>query len=89
MYTKLVNRCYNLSAIQRLPEARPAGAPVRVVQEVEAHFGALPRDVVDFDRYLPATFLVEHGPAVFVGLSGVQSALERFEKLFADINALL
>ena len=27
MYTKLVNRCYNLSAIQRLPEARPPALP--------------------------------------------------------------
>jgi predicted ATPase len=87
LYIKLVNRAYDLKTTNRLPDAKPAGAPNRVILEVEDHFRALPATVPEFDHFTPSRFLIEH-PTDFSG-SAVDAALDNFERLFVDANSLL
>ena len=86
-YIDLVRRTYHLSKTQSLPAKIKKTAPVRAVKEVEEHFRTLPASVAEFDHYRPAEFLLlndadEKAP-------GLAEALDRFEKLFADLNAFL
>lgn len=89
LYVELVNHCYSLDDGNRLPEARPEGAPTRVVKEVEEHFRTLPPGVPEFDHLTPALYLLEHGAELRGMVSGGDGALDRFEALFKDLNALL
>jgi len=86
-YVGLVNACYKLEGKTALPAAKPAGAPARVVNEVEEHFRTVATAGSDFDHYRPAEFLTQQG--VGYTLPGLDKALERFDKLFTDLNALL
>lgn len=87
LYVRLVNAAYELKAARRLKDRRPADAPVRVVAEVEDHFRTLPDDVPEFDHFAPAAYLIAR-PAEF-DVPEVEGALERFERLFVELNALL
>jgi hypothetical protein len=86
-YRELVGLAYNLTAGQLLPETRPPAAPLRVVKEMEAHFGILPPEVENFDHYRPSEFLLEAGSSF--SLPDLEKALDRFEKLFKDLNGML
>jgi len=86
LYVDLVNKTYNLSGAQALPAA--STTPGRVVKEVEEHFRLLPPSSEEFDHFGPAAFLTENGPA-FVNSPEMKDALDRFEKMFNDFNALL
>jgi hypothetical protein len=86
-YIALVNACYKLEGKFAIPVAKPAGAPARVVNEVEEHFRTVATTGDEFDHYRPAEFLTQQG--VSYSLPGLDKALERFGKLFTDLNALL
>ncbi len=86
-YRELVHRAYELASSSHLPAVRPAQASVRVVKEVENHFATLPPEVPAFDHYKPAEFLTLQGAGI--ELPGLELALEHFEGLFKDLNALL
>ena len=45
------------------------------------------RSIDEFDHYRPAEYLTEQGQDV--ELEGLADALDRFEKLFAELNAAL
>ncbi len=85
-YVNLVNTAYSLSGGNEMPAIKVAGTPERVVQETEAHFRTLSAGVPNYDHYAPARYLIEHAPT-FEAVEG--GALDRFEKLFVDLNALL
>ena len=85
-YVQLVKSTYALSAKDALPKARPEDAPSRVVAEVEQHFKTLPPEVPEFDHFPPARHLLENPSALD---NDFEAALERFEKLFVALNALL
>jgi len=86
-YIELVNATYELKGSQALQVDRPPTVPMRVVEEVEDHFKVLPADAPEFDHYAPAAHLIANpGDLTFRGRG---AALDRFEKLFADINDLL
>ncbi|MTD57821.1 ATP-dependent nuclease [Amycolatopsis pithecellobii] len=86
-YVALVNKAYGLTAAQVLPEQKPEDSPQRATAEVEEHFRVLPSSVAEYDHYAPARYLLEHSGELM--LPGVEEALDRFEKLFADLNKLL
>ncbi|MCF7962595.1 MAG: AAA family ATPase [Pirellula sp.] len=86
-YIAIVNECYGLKAKQSLPAKKPANAPVRVVKEVEEHFRTIAITGDEFDHFRPSEFLTQKGTAYTP--EGLDSALERFEKLFQDLNSLL
>ncbi len=65
----------------------PSGE-ARVISRVQEHFRLLPASVPEFSHYDPAVFLVENGNQ-FADVSGLNEALDRFERVFKDFNALL
>jgi hypothetical protein len=88
-YVALVNKCYDLAAQQSLPVKKPGKAPQRVIEEVEAHFATLPPDTPNFDHYTPSVCLVERGEEIAKLMPDLDTALDRFETLFKELNALL
>ena len=87
LYVELVNACYGLSG-QQVASAPTANS--RVLKHIEEHFRTLPNTVPEFDHYSPSAYLVEHRSAFFKGKKKMLAdALDRFEKLFTDLNGLL
>lgn len=89
LYTTLVNRAYALDDKHSLPVQKPDGAPLCALKEVEAHFRTLPPNLPEFDHYTPAAFLVERTAELRQDPLDLEPSLERFEKLFRDLNKLL
>ena len=89
LYIELVNQCYNLEGNLRIPDDRPLDAPKCVVKEVENHFATLPTEIPEFDHYTPSLFLMENTSSLRDSLPEFEQALNRFEKLFSDLNSLL
>ncbi len=46
-------------------------------------------DVPEFDHFAPAAHLFEKRTGLFKSLPDVEPALDRFEKLFTDLNGLI
>lgn len=88
-YIDLVNRAYALDGLRRLPATKPEGEPALVVREAEAHFRLLPVGTPEFDHYRPAEYLMVSGGRIKKTLPELDVALDRFEKLFTDLNKLL
>jgi hypothetical protein len=88
-YVELVKRTYSLDAATEVPITKPADAPILVLKEVEAHFAVLPPGTPEFDHYRPAEYLTVRGASLKSGLPDLDGALDRFEALFRDLNALL
>jgi len=89
IYVPLVNSCYGLDDDRRVPLVRNEGETRRLVEEVTDHFRALPADVESFDHYTPARHLSEHPEVAERDSDALMAALERFERLFVDLNSLL
>lgn len=88
-FVELVNKAYGLAPGHRLPDVKPSNAPMLALTEVEDHFNVLPPDVDEFDHYHPAEYLMVNGAKLKKALPELDAALDRFEKLFADLNQLL
>ncbi|ANZ36959.1 hypothetical protein BBK82_13635 [Lentzea guizhouensis] len=86
-YTELVKATYGLTAKQAMPKTKPGDAPERVTSEVEDYFRTLPARVPEYDHFAPSRYLLEQ--ASKLTLPGQDEALNRFEKLFEDLNGLL
>ena len=86
-YVKLINECYSLVETEKLPEAKADSAPLRVMEEVENHFGQKVTGT-KFDHFTPAFFLIENRNKL-QGSPQLDQALDRFEKIFRDLNHLL
>lgn len=89
LYIYLVNKCYGLTGSKKLPEERPAGAPTRVIAEVEEHFRTLPASIQEFNHYYPASFLFENSTSIKEKFPDLSESVSRFEALFNDLNGLL
>ena len=88
LYSELVNEAFGLPPTQWMNRSRADDAPVRVVREVEDHFKLLPVNAPKFDRFVPAAHLIEHKSA-FGADPRLDSALDRFAKLFDTLNSFL
>jgi predicted ATPase len=82
-YIALVKQAYKL---QTLAVADPGTD--RVVMDVEDAFRVLSSPTPEFDHFFPASFLIEN-PGILKSLPSYAEALDRFEKLFTDLNRLL
>jgi hypothetical protein len=82
-YIALVKQAYNLPVLK---VASPGTE--RVVKDVEDAFRLLPPSTPEFDHFFPSSFLIEK-PAVLKSLPSYKEALDRFERLFKDLNTLL
>jgi hypothetical protein len=92
LYRELVTGAYELqeSTILEGDGTTASGGPApRVVTEVEQHFASMPPWAPRFDSFAPASYLFENTATLRLGLPGLEEALDRFEKLFRDLNSLL
>ncbi|MBL7188630.1 MAG: AAA family ATPase [Phycisphaerae bacterium] len=87
-YAGLVNLCYKLPRRHRLPVLDPLEEPKRLFRQVEEHFAAVGLGLGAFDRYRPAEFLAENARKCAKKLPDLSEAMDRFERVFAEINAL-
>jgi predicted ATPase len=85
-YVALVNAAYELGS--KAIGAKPAGAPERVVKEVEDYFALLPPKYEEFSHQFPAEWLYMH-EGQGTKLSGFTDAKNRTEKLIVELNALM
>lgn len=88
-FITLANKCYHLTGNRKLPAQKPSKAPIRVLKEVEDKFGIMPPKTPEFDHYEPALYLIENTVELTSELPDLNNALNRFEKLFEDLNKLL
>ncbi|UCG57238.1 MAG: AAA family ATPase [Phycisphaerales bacterium] len=88
-YFALVNKCYKLPRRRRLVPTAGATSYVGVVQEAQARFATTGNEVAPFDPYVPAEYLSETGKKLVRKLPNLDQALDRFERLFVDVNACL
>ncbi len=88
-YVQLVNTCYDLGDSHKVPTQKPDRAPTRVLKEVESHFRTLPPSVTDFDHFSASSYLFDNRADLFTSLPEIQAALDRFEKIFQDLNSFL
>ena len=86
-YRGLVNLCYGLPRRTRLPLSSQPGESRGLLRQVEEHFATVWIGTGAFDRYRPAEFLAENTKKCLKKLPNLGEALDRFEKLFAEINA--
>ena len=86
-YVDLVNQCYHLADGHTLTAQVGGKLQGRIVKRVEAHFATLPPATEEFSHHRPAEFLTQQGTDF--RLDALDVALDHFEKLFADLNALL
>jgi AAA15 family ATPase/GTPase len=91
-YFALVNLSYKLPRKKRLPltgqdgTVSTDGKYKRILRQVEAHFATGELNIGSFDRCKPAEFLVEHTGKCLKKLPDLSNAIDRFEKLFVDVN---
>ena len=85
---ELVNVCYGLKG-KTGHAVPPQGG--RIVKFVEEQSRTWPAGNPRVDHYTPSTYLTEHRTSFLkkVAEADFEAALVRFEKLFADVNALL
>jgi predicted ATPase len=88
-YADLVNRAYGLKGNRRIPKRRRPGAPSKTIAEMEQYFERRFGQDPAFDRYAPASFLTNLGADARNGLPGLDPALDRFERLFSELNQRL
>ena len=86
-YIDLTRMAYNLEPDFMGPIERSGNSPTKVMEEVRDFMTSLPQGPGRFDRYRPAEFLIQQG-ADF-SLPELDQALNRFEALFQDLNAML
>jgi hypothetical protein len=92
LYRELVTGAYGLqeSTILSGDDGIGSDGPgPRLVTEVQQHFASMPPWAPRFDSFAPASYLFENTTTLRLGLPGLEEALDRFEKLFRDLNSLL
>lgn len=87
-YFALIDAAYGLEGDQAMKNAT-GDSSARVVVDVEAHFACLPPDVPEYDHYYPASYALQNSDAVETILPNLDEALNNFERLFQDIDAIL
>lgn len=87
-YVALVNKALDLRPPHELPTTKPTAAPERVVKEVEQHAAILPPHYPNFDHYVPAEWLFQHGDEGSK-LAGFSVAMNQMGQLIEAVNALL
>jgi hypothetical protein len=88
-YFALVNSCYKLPRKYELHASNEVLSSVPVVKEAVEHFRVLPSGMPVLDRYAPAEHLVESGRKLARKLRDLDEGLDRFERLFVELNSSL
>ena len=85
-YFGLVNMCFKLPRKYRLPVNTEAEGEGRVLEDVRKYFGGCVAELPSFSRFAVAEFLAENTKKCKRKLPEIDAALDRFERLFADVN---
>jgi len=85
-YIELVNLSYSLTGSQRMPIDKPTKGTARVLVNVEERFKSI---CTEFDHYTPSVYLTENSDKIKKSLPEMNEALDKFERLFIDLNHLL
>jgi len=86
-YLTLVNLCYGLEGANVLND--PEAANDRVLKKVHERFGTMPVGIPEFDHYTVSEYLIKNRTAVFAAMPDLDSALDRFEEIFKQLNGML
>ena len=89
LYAHLVNGALGLSGQHKLPTERPADTEIRLVKEIEKRARLFPPAVAEFGHFVVAKYLGSVANVRTSDLPGLDEALEKFEKLFSRLNALI
>lgn len=87
-YFALVDAAYGLEDDQTMKNFT-GDSSARVVVDVAAHFACLPPEVPEYDHYGPAIHAIQTSDAIENILPNLDEALNNFEQLFKDIDAIL
>lgn len=86
-YVKLVNQTYSVVDTDMM--IVPSSLPTRIVKAAEAHFRTVKATIPEFDHYAPSRYFCEHQSEVIASLPELDAMLDRFEKIFKDLNSIL
>ncbi len=89
LYAALVNSALSIPEANKLPSSKPDDCEMRIVKEVEKRARLLPPEVPEFDHFLAAKHLNQLSPEEIATLPGLNTALDRFEALFEELNGLI
>jgi len=89
LFRELVIGAFTLGESGVLPGDAPADSPHRLVAEAERFFASLPPSASKFDSFGPASYLFENTATLRVALPDLDAALDRFERLFRDLNLIV
>jgi len=87
-YFAIVDAAYGLGDDQTMKNFI-GDSSARVVVDVASHFACLPPEVPEYDHYGPAIHAIQNSDAIENILPNLDEALNNFEQLFKDINAIL
>jgi energy-coupling factor transporter ATP-binding protein EcfA2 len=91
IFVDMLNGAYdppNAKAVTRDTLLSASSTP-RLVKKAEALFKLMPPEVVEFDHYGPARWLLEHPSILDANTTAVASTLDKFEVVFKAFNGLL
>jgi len=86
-YLTLVNKTYSLVGTIELKDEEQAQE--RVTKIVTERFHTMPAGIPGFSRYTVSEYFIQHREAVCSALPDLPYALDRFEKIFVDLNHML
>jgi hypothetical protein len=92
LFATIVNSTYELSGKNKLTSKSLAEADAntdRLVKRVEAAFKVMPETIPMFDHFTPSAWLIRTPDALDGNKKDIENTLERAEKLFETLNALL
>jgi hypothetical protein len=92
LFVSIVNEAYELPGTQKLTAQTLDEADKttgRQVKKAEAAFNVIPVPTPIFDHFTPAAWLIRNPQALDGTAKGIDTTLDRAEKLFEALNAVL
>ena len=91
LYVDIVNNTYKLNSDHAIDvgQLQNENSSSRLVKQVGNLFRNKPLDAPEFDHYAPSYWLIQNGEILEGTDENVSKTLERFEKAFKAVNALL
>lgn len=86
-YISLVNACYGLQDAMAIND--PEVSSERVVKRIKEKFSTMPPSIPEFDHYAAAEYLTRNSDTALASMPDLDEALERFEKVFTQLNKML
>jgi hypothetical protein len=91
LYAEILNGAYALKGKGRITAAQLSAGSTssRQVKQAESLFNVMDSSVPAFDHFSPASWLIQNQSVLAEDTSAVNETLDRFERLFVEINSQL